>query len=54
MRKLRRSLRARSCNFASCQSAYPRSRGAHAAGFGPMSVIVLEAESEAKARDVVS
>src|SRR5258708_32121196 len=32
MRKLRRSLRARSCNFASRQRTYPRLRGVSAAG----------------------
>src|ERR1039458_3652212 len=42
MGKLRRSLRARSGDFASRQRTYPRSCGARAAGFGPTSVIVLE------------
>jgi hypothetical protein len=42
MGKLRRSLRARSSDFASRQRTYPRSRGARAAVFGPTNVIVLE------------
>src|SRR5580658_420262 len=46
MRKLSWSLRARSCDFASSQSAYPRSRGRHAARFGPTSVIVREAKRQ--------
>ncbi len=45
MGKLGRSLRARSCNFASRQRTYPRTRGARAAGFGLTNVIVLEAET---------
>jgi hypothetical protein len=53
MRKLRWSLRTRSSDFASRQRTHPRSCGARAAGFGPTSVIVLEAERRAQARDVV-
>ena len=45
MGKLGRSLRARSCNFASRQRTYPRSRGARAAGFSLTKVIVLEGET---------
>lgn len=53
MRKLRRSLRSRGRDFASRQSTHLYSCGARAAGFGPTSVIVLEAQSRAQARDVV-
>src|SRR6266853_6097818 len=42
MRKLRRSLRSRSCNFASRQRTYPRLRGACADGFSVTNVIVPE------------
>jgi hypothetical protein len=42
MRKLGRSLRIRSGQFARRQRTYPRSRGASAAGVGLTSAIVLE------------
>src|SRR6202167_2948551 len=49
MRKLCGSLRSGSRDFASRQSTYPHSRGTRAAGFGPTTVIVLEAERPAQA-----
>jgi hypothetical protein len=48
MWKLRRSLYARS-DFASRQRTHPRSSGDCAAGFGPTSVIVLDAERRTQA-----
>src|SRR5271155_2327658 len=54
MGKLRRSLRARSGDFAGRQRTYPRSRGACAAGFGLTNAIVLEGETPGQSGSVAT